>query len=286
MSQVVSHTDRESVTWLQGDAGRMAGVFVTDTKILVKFGPHVKTHRERDTINFVQQQCHHIPIPDVYDVWTETIASGKEKHYIAMSLMPGRILSDAWLEMIEEERSSVLNDYRSILRQLRQIPVPDYAKIGAIDGIEPAADSRGTHTELGGPFASEADFNEWLISLINEDSLKVHSSFWVETLRNSLAKTCVYRIKFTHEDLGPHSILVQGSRITAVPDWEYAGWYPEHWEYVKMIQFSRDMKFRCWAKECWEDEDGQQVFYDEELVIDQMLDSHIRNGERVIKRNR
>lgn len=53
-----------------------------------------------------------------------------------------------------------------------------------------------------------------------------------------------------------------------------------------MIQFSRDAAFRWWARECWEDADGGKVFYDEEFMIDQMLDGQVRHGERVIKRNR
>ena len=52
----------------------------------------------------------------------------------------------------------------------------------------------------------------------------------METIRNSLAATCRYQLRFTHEDLGMHNILVEGGKITAIIDWEYAGWYPEYWD--------------------------------------------------------
>jgi len=39
---------------------------------------------------------------------------------------------------------------------------------------------------------------------------------------------------FTHGDLLPGNILVDGSKITAIIDWETAGYYPEFWEYCRM----------------------------------------------------
>ena len=40
-------------------------------------------------------------------------------------------------------------------------------------------------------------------------------------------------IVFTHGDFRPANIIVKGSLVTAIIDWELAGWYPEHWEFVK-----------------------------------------------------
>ncbi|KAF9230802.1 hypothetical protein BU15DRAFT_56867 [Melanogaster broomeanus] len=41
-------------------------------------------------------------------------------------------------------------------------------------------------------------------------------------------------VYFTHGDLLSGNILVDGSRITAIIDWETAGFYPEFWEYCRM----------------------------------------------------
>jgi len=41
-------------------------------------------------------------------------------------------------------------------------------------------------------------------------------------------------VYFTHGDLLPHNILVDGSTITAIIDWETAGFYPEFWECCRM----------------------------------------------------
>ncbi|EDR08119.1 uncharacterized protein LACBIDRAFT_297829 [Laccaria bicolor S238N-H82] len=45
------------------------------------------------------------------------------------------------------------------------------------------------------------------------------------------------QVHFTHGDLLPHNILVDGSKITAIVDWETAGYYPDFWEY-------------CWMHDC------------------------------------
>lgn len=42
-----------------------------------------------------------------------------------------------------------------------------------------------------------------------------------------------YDVRFTHGDLGPQNILVRGSEVVAIIDWECSGWYPEYWEYTK-----------------------------------------------------
>ena len=36
----------------------------------------------------------------------------------------------------------------------------------------------------------------------------------------------------SHCDLAPRNILVDGGKITGIIDWEFAGWYPEYWEYA------------------------------------------------------
>ena len=41
------------------------------------------------------------------------------------------------------------------------------------------------------------------------------------------------QVYLTHGDL-PHNILVDGSGITAIVDWETAGYYPDFWEYCRM----------------------------------------------------
>ncbi|PGH27900.1 hypothetical protein AJ80_00450 [Polytolypa hystricis UAMH7299] len=181
-----------------------------------------------------------------------------------MSRMPGEMLSRRWPDMGEPQRERVLKDLEGIFRQLRGIPAPMTAtSIGAIDG-GPAVDVRSRHAEFGGPFGTKSEFNEWIVSLIHPESMQYRGPFYIDTIRNCLRKYN-HQLRFAHCDLGPHNILVsEDGIVTAIIDWEFAGW--------------------CFARDCWKDEAGD--FYDEEFAIDQMLDSQVRHGERVIKRPR
>ena len=42
-----------------------------------------------------------------------------------------------------------------------------------------------------------------------------------------------HRIVLTHGDLQPRNILVYGTEVIGIIDWELSGWYPEYWEFVK-----------------------------------------------------
>ncbi|KAK5636658.1 hypothetical protein RRF57_012370 [Xylaria bambusicola] len=39
-------------------------------------------------------------------------------------------------------------------------------------------------------------------------------------------------IVFTYGDITPHDIIARDGKIVALLDWEFSGWYREHWEYI------------------------------------------------------
>ena len=55
------------------------------------------------------------------------------------------------------------------------------------------------------------------------------------------ALTDDHEIAFTHADFAPRNILVEDGRVTAILDWEYAGWYPAYWEYCQSFRHLRPM---------------------------------------------
>jgi aminoglycoside phosphotransferase (APT) family kinase protein len=42
-----------------------------------------------------------------------------------------------------------------------------------------------------------------------------------------------HEIVFTHGELRPDNTIVKNGRVTAIIDWVMAGWYSDHWEFVK-----------------------------------------------------
>ncbi|CAF9935994.1 hypothetical protein IMSHALPRED_010423 [Imshaugia aleurites] len=259
----------EPKRWIVGSAGNYRGVYITESNVLVKYGPHVFPSREAATMQYVRQKCPGIPVPVVHDTWTADDDIG----YISMASMPGKDLEKVWPGMDSFEKETVMKDYKAVLQQLRSLDplTVMLIQIGAIDG-GPAVDHRPSDRRSGGP-------------LIHPESREYHSNFYIETLKASMKDN--HKWHFTHGDMGPHNILVENGRISAVLDWELAGWYPEYWEYVKMIQY---LPFECWdfrsyARRLW-DVGEKEVFYDIEYMIDQTLDSQVGHGERIIKQPR
>ena len=273
----------EPTQWIVGSAEDFrGGVYISETNALVKFGAHVIPSREVAAMQYVLQKCPEIPVPVVYDSWTGEDGNG----YIAMAPMPGKSLEEVWPDMDSSEKESVMKDYKVFLQRLRSIdPSPDTPiQIGAIDG-GPVIDHRPSDRRLGGPFATETELNSWLLSLIHPESLQYHSDFYVETIKAGMRDNHKWRL--THGDMGPHNILVDNGRITAVLDWEMAGWYPEYWEHVKMIQYLpvECLDFLSYARRLWT-VGKEDVSYDMEYMVDQILDSQVVHGERILKRPR
>lgn len=279
----------EPARWLSGSAGASKGVYMTATNALVKFGPDVVPAREAATMRYVLQRCPEMPVPVVYAAWTE---EDDGVGYIAMTPMPGRRLDEVWPGLDPAARDSVMGEYRGILERLRGLdPPPDApVRIGAVEGGGPAVDDRPVAggRRCGGPFATEAEFNDWLLSRVVQrrcdESVGDHHAgspgFFVETLKGAMRENHKWRL--THGDMGPQNVLVDengNGRITAVLGWGSAGWYPEYWEYVKMIQrLPRECwDFKSYARRLWS-VGRVDVFYDVEYVIDQTLGSQLVHG--------
>ncbi|KAF8853019.1 hypothetical protein BDZ45DRAFT_599143, partial [Acephala macrosclerotiorum] len=73
---------------------------------------------------------------------------------------------------------------------------------------------------LGGPFYSEDEFNDFVIT---QDRLR------------GLCHAHHHNICFTHADSNPNNILIDLGRLSGIIDFECAGYYPEYWEYTKAI---------------------------------------------------
>jgi len=77
--------------------------------------------------------------------------------------------------------------------------------------------------------ASEEEFNQFIMT-----DLKPRFDGEYYHMLLSMARKD-HKIILTHADFYPRNIMIQGNNVTGLIDWQYAGWYPEHWEYVKAL---------------------------------------------------
>ncbi|QPG97664.1 hypothetical protein C2857_006686 [Epichloe festucae Fl1] len=154
-----------------------------------------------------------IPVPEV-------ISSDWDR--ITMKYIEGQTLQQAWPVLTPDQRSNILaqlSDYIAQMRALRGI------YLGRVDGQGVVVPS--IMTRSGGPFSTLTEFHDWLVK--PPKRLQAQSMYWHQ-ITTQLGAECP--IVFTHGDIASRNIIISEGRIVALLDWEFAGWYPEYWEYV------------------------------------------------------
>lgn len=90
--------------------------------------------------------------------------------------------------------------------------------------------------DSGGPFPSIRSFNIFLLAVAIRQPGQLEG-YMDGPFRDFLPDHG--NIFFTHGDLTLTNIMVSGEpgsyKIKAIIDWEQSGWYPEYWEYCKLL---------------------------------------------------
>ena len=182
---------------------------------------------------------------------------------ILMDYIDGDCLEDVWQAMSDEKKKDIAQQLRpmsSKMRLARQRQFP----IGACEGI--VYDCRRYSTYTGGPFKTEAEFNEFILDLYKGTP---------HLIRNALAQSLRvdHDIVFTHGDITPQNIIVKDGSVQALIDWEFAGWYPEHWEYLEFFECATTTACRDWknyAEYIFEDQHPNELVAYQALIRWQM----------------
>lgn len=187
--------------------------------LYMKFGPVDFLSREVDAMKFVAARTD-IPLPTLIDF----IRAPKKGNFIVMSRMPGEHADIALKDMAPHERSLLAVDFRRLVNQLQNIAPPEPGKISCFGGGPCRDPSDQFYGEVAGPFDDEDAFNKFLLG-------NIPASFYENSILSTTHKI-KHRICFTHNDLTGRNVLVKDGRVSAILDWEGAGWFPEHWDYL------------------------------------------------------
>ncbi|KAF9781919.1 hypothetical protein IL306_012766 [Fusarium sp. DS 682] len=140
--------------------------------------------------------------------------------------VPGVPLVDVWQNMSQDEKSSIKEQLRKQIQRMRTLTQP---YIGRIDR-QPTRDIYNTtFVRHCGPFEGEEAFDNWCLARLRGGTFQRWK--WRRVLENQRRKS-TGRFVLTHGDLSPRNILVEGSTIAGIIDWELSGFYPEYVEYA------------------------------------------------------
>ncbi|KAJ3740055.1 kinase-like domain-containing protein [Lentinula detonsa] len=206
---------------------------------------------EANSIRFVRRNTT-IPVPDVLDTvppdgvnnsgllltsWIEgeTLGSWNQRHLI-------------WPDGFQKHAEIAFYSDSSEERR------PALAKIEAMFPEGPMSSP---------PVNTIAEFHELLFQQVSWTSRLERLRLIAEPVH-----TRDYRITFTHSDLNPHNILVKDDHLAAIIDWEFAGWYPEYWEYTQLVMQNLHLRPR---EEFWKRVGFFSGQYIEELKLERAL---------------
>jgi hypothetical protein len=112
--------------------------------------------------------------------------------------------------------------------EMRALKPPTEGAVMFVTG-GPLRDIARVGLEPFGPFQSHDDFHQFLRA-----NHPLAAFEMVDKMINSHRQR--YATKFTHGDFTPRNIMVKrniNGTITAIVDWDCAGWFPEYWNTQK-----------------------------------------------------
>ena len=159
---------------------------------------------------------------------------------ILMTRMPGdTLLQELWEWYLPKEQATMLYELQTYLRTLRSLinPWQPTSRICSIIGTSIRGHRIPHH--MVGPCVDEAEFNEFMIRPAWLGDTRAVPEFDEKIEKINKLHSIQHNIVFTHGDFVPWNILIDDGHITAILDWEAAGWLPEYWEYVTAKRMQR-----------------------------------------------
>ncbi|OJJ76237.1 hypothetical protein ASPBRDRAFT_401142 [Aspergillus brasiliensis CBS 101740] len=201
-------------------------VIEIDSSIVVKSGCGVRSS-EVEAMKIVSKHTS-VPVPEVI------MARFHRKGEIHMTIIPGTCLAKKWDMLDINTKESICLQLWRLISKWREIPLPsEFAGLFqcAADGSpsqDPLLEDLRTPPR---PLRTDAELRE----RIYERYLHCGGLRYEHTLPDMLPRSD--KSVFTHGDVVPRNIMVDDqNNITGILDWEYAGWYPDYWEYAQIMR--------------------------------------------------
>ncbi|KAI0076148.1 kinase-like protein [Panus rudis PR-1116 ss-1] len=199
---------------------------------------------EGQALHFVSTHTS-LPVPVVVDNFEY-----EGRIWLVMSRLPGTSLAGVLREVTPEIEQKLSKQLSHIFAPLRALPPPDSSRPDRVCGFDggPVYCARVRFdASPAGPWDSVKAFHEELVRragrlLAFEGSEKTPEEMW-DIVRRAHSRP--HRVCLTHNDLGPHNVLVDDQwNITGIVDWEACAWMPEYWEVTKGTFLPQYRKFR------------------------------------------
>ncbi|EPQ56483.1 kinase-like protein [Gloeophyllum trabeum ATCC 11539] len=175
-----------------------------------------------------------IPVPRLLSYGSDP--SNPSRGSILMSRLPGKPLDEVRDSLSPSEWATIREELAKYLGLMRSWTSPWGPRICSVEG----GSVRGARIPgaEGGPWEDENAFHATFLEYATPENCVPGQSYEEQlSLVKSLAST-THPIVFTHGDLLAHNIMIHDGHISGIIDWEYAGWFPDYWEYTQILRGS------------------------------------------------
>ncbi|KAL5337677.1 kinase-like domain-containing protein [Aspergillus crustosus] len=184
---------------------------------------------EAATLQFISENTA-IPVPKVYCSFVR-----KNRAYIVMERIKGKEIPSVWKDLDEQSRHNVFSSLKGMMQELRALKPAEGTGVQSCVGGS-LRDSRIPKSRPRfGPLQSINEFHLWLRDGLQptEHQPWGDEQEWEEIKQMGATQDGPWPPPvFTHGDLNPFNIFIRGDKIAGIIDWEFAGWYPNYWEYT------------------------------------------------------
>lgn len=219
-----------------------------NSDIIVKYGSRVK-QEEADIMKYLKEKTS-IPIPEVKNIYKKDNIT-----YIVMEYIEGETLENIISNINNKDFEKIMSEIKKYLNELRNIKGNILGSIN--DG--PYNNCLFQNPKPETSFSNINQFNDYWINKVKE----IMPNYHILAIKNVLPNN--RDIVFSHGDLTTKNIIIKDNKIVSIIDWELAGWYPESWEYFRMLSYSID-------NEKWHDSVNKII---KPYYIDYLMYKHI-----------
>lgn len=217
--------NQEVISVLSKQTGRL--ILEHDSSYVTKSGYGVRP-AEAEAMRLVSEHTF-APVPEVL-----SRSFGPDHGIIQMTLIPGSSLEGRWDGLSDKAKDFVCCQLWDLISKIRDIPPPSELR----DLFQCAADGSPTRDPL------LEDLQEPARPLVTDSELRTriyerYLHFGGRRFEHQLLDMLPQSSSsiFTHADIAPRNIMVdEQNRVIGILDWEYAGWYPDYWEYAQIMR--------------------------------------------------
>ncbi|EER36955.1 conserved hypothetical protein [Histoplasma capsulatum var. duboisii H88] len=216
-------------------------VLKCDNEAILKVGSRVRPSEEI-AMRLVKEQTD-IPVPEIF-----LAAYVGEEGRLAMSVIPGAPLTEAWDSLHDTTKKRICIETWSMIEKFRQIEKPaalQHHFLCLADGSPCINDPIVAGICCADPPHPPLLNNDDVRARIYECYYAANGRKYEKELLSMLPHSDIS--VFSHVDIGPHNIMFDKAslKITGIIDWEMAGWYPDYWEYSSIM---RPARWKDWQK--------------------------------------